>query len=223
MVTEQRHRSILFYDRGPVFRLSLIISISLAILALQLKFDYAQMEPLVEEVDPEIIEITHVFPKKEKPKTLIEKVQSKRATISKEVKIVEKPPEKIELDSVIFIEMPKIQPKVKLKPKPKRVFDFVSEMPEFPGGEESLLRFLGRTEYCRLAIENNIEATVHVQFVVDENGDVGNVKALRKAFPCLEREAVRQVKNMPRWKPGQQGQHRVKVRMHVPIKFKLAD
>ena len=95
-------------------------------------------------------------------------------------------------------------------------------MPEFPGGDAALLSYLAKNiDYPVIAQENGIEGKVYVSFVVDKEGRVFNVALVRGVDSSLDREAIRVVKSMPRWKPGRQGNTEVKVRFTVPIKFTL--
>ncbi|WP_319479321.1 energy transducer TonB [uncultured Draconibacterium sp.] len=102
------------------------------------------------------------------------------------------------------------------------ILDFAETMPEFPGGNAALLSFLSNNvKYPTIAQENGIKGKVFVTFVVDENGDIYNVALARGVDASLDREAIRVVKSMPRWKPGKQGNKAVKVRYTVPINFIL--
>ncbi|MCL2072345.1 MAG: energy transducer TonB [Marinilabiliaceae bacterium] len=102
------------------------------------------------------------------------------------------------------------------------IFTIVEESPEFPGGEAALLRYLAQnTKYPPIAQENNITGKVTVQFVVEPTGDVSNVKVLRPVDPSLDREAIRVVQSLPRFKPGKQRNRPVRVYYTVPIVFTL--
>ncbi|NPA36410.1 MAG: energy transducer TonB [Chlorobi bacterium] len=102
------------------------------------------------------------------------------------------------------------------------IFISVEEMPEFPGGNNELLSFLSKSvKYPVIAIENRIQGRVYVYFVVDENGYVSDVRLIRGVDPAIDKEALRVVKSMPRWKPGKQRNKPVKVSFTVPINFVL--
>jgi protein TonB len=92
-------------------------------------------------------------------------------------------------------------------PPPKEeIFTFVEQPPTFPGGEEALAKFLSKNiHYPRVAQENAISGTVFVQFVVDSEGNIKDVKTVGAAKGGgLEEEAIRVVKIMPKWKAGKQ-------------------
>ncbi len=103
-----------------------------------------------------------------------------------------------------------------------KIFDTVEIMPKFPGGEAALLSYLSRNvKYPLIAQENGIQGRVYVTFVIDENGEISDAVLARSIDSSLDREALRVVKSMPRWKPGKQGNREVKVRYTVPINFVL--
>ena len=115
---------------------------------------------------------------------------------------------------------------VESPPPPKEdkvleIFD-VHKPPSFPGGEAELMRYLAKnTQYPDLAKEANIQGTVVLTFVVDKNGDITDVAILRDLQGGCGKEAMRVVKNMPRWSPGEANGHNVRVRFTLPVKFKL--
>lgn len=104
----------------------------------------------------------------------------------------------------------------------EKIFDHVSQMPEFPGGEPALLMFIQRSlKYPVVAQENGIEGKVYVRFVIDQAGNVNNVQIARGVDSTLDNEALRVISQLPRWKPGMQEGNGVKVWHTVPISFKL--
>lgn len=102
------------------------------------------------------------------------------------------------------------------------IFEFLEEMPEFPGGQQALFKWLGENiNYPPIAAENNIQGRVMVSFVVERDGSVSDVKVVRGVDPNLDREAVRVVKQMPKWKPGMQTGKPVRYRYNLPVSFRL--
>ncbi len=103
-----------------------------------------------------------------------------------------------------------------------QIFMVVEDMPEFPGGTAALLKYISKNViYPVICQENGIQGMVSVSFVVDEKGEVINVKAFHGSDPNLEREAIRVVKSLPKWKPGKQRGRAVKVSYSVPVRFRL--
>ena len=104
----------------------------------------------------------------------------------------------------------------------EQIFTIVEQMPSFPGGDAALMKYLGNSiKYPAIAKDAGIQGTVFVTFVVDEKGDVKDVKVLRSIGGGCDEEAIRVVKNMPKWSPGKQRGKAVKVQYNLPIKFTL--
>ncbi len=103
------------------------------------------------------------------------------------------------------------------------VFQVVEEMPEFPGGMEALLAYLGKNiKYPSIAQENNIQGRVIIEFVVNKDGSIVDPVVKRSIDPSLDKEAMRVIKTMPKWKPGKQRGKPVRVRYTVPVLFRLS-
>ena len=103
-----------------------------------------------------------------------------------------------------------------------RVFTVVQHMPEFPGGQTSLLKYLAtRIKYPTIAQENGIQGRVSCSFVVDTDGSLKDIEVIRGIDPSLDREAVRVIREMPKWNPGVQNNMAVAVKYTVPVTFRL--
>ena len=106
--------------------------------------------------------------------------------------------------------------------KPEPIFQSVEQMPQFPGGEAALMKYLAsHINYPPMAAENNIQGRVVVQFVVDKTGRVGEVKLARSVDKDLDNEAVRVCKSLPKFTPGRQNGQPVSVWYTLPVTFKL--
>lgn len=104
----------------------------------------------------------------------------------------------------------------------EQIFTIVEKMPEFPGGEAALAKYLqNNIQYPERAKSMNIEGKVYLSFLIDEYGKVSNVEKKRGIGGGCDEEAIRVVKNMPRWNPGKQGGRPVKVQFNLPIEFSL--
>jgi protein TonB len=98
----------------------------------------------------------------------------------------------------------------------------VEKMPEFPGGQEALNRYLVRNiKYPLLAQENGIQGRVVCQFVVNSDGSIVDISVVRGVEESLDKEAIRVIQSMPKWTPGRQGGKSVRVKYTLPIRFKL--
>ena len=101
-----------------------------------------------------------------------------------------------------------------------KVFESVEEMPSFPGGMSALMKYLAdNVKYPVDAQENGLQGRVIVSFVVERDGSITNVQAVRSVYPSLDSEAVRVVEAMPRWKPGKLNGLPVRVKYNVPVTF----
>ncbi len=99
---------------------------------------------------------------------------------------------------------------------PKLVADV---MPEFRG---DLFRYLSENmRYPRMAVEALTQGTVYLTFVVEKNGDIGDIKVLKAVSEGCTEEAIRVVKSMPKWNPGKNHGQPVRVQYNLPVKFRL--
>ena len=107
-------------------------------------------------------------------------------------------------------------------PQSKKVYESVEQMPEFPGGMEGLMRYLQQNvQYPPIAVQNNVQGRVVVQFIIDETGQVGDVEVVRSVSEEVDAEAVRVIKSMPKFEPGRQNGEPVAVWYTLPIAFKM--
>ncbi|MCX6199827.1 MAG: energy transducer TonB [Bacteroidetes bacterium] len=102
------------------------------------------------------------------------------------------------------------------------VYTYVEQMPQFPEGDEALIRFLQQNiKYPQMERDSSIKGNVLVQFVIMENGKVDDVKILRHVSFGIDSEAVRVVKMLPDFIPRRQEGKEVKVYYKLPLRFKL--
>lgn len=140
-----------------------------------------------------------------------------------------------EVETRIKIDMEDTQDRVQVEtyvapppPKPKQeevtqeIFVVVEDAPQFPGGESALMKYLNENiRYPIVAQENGIQGRVTCQFVVERDGSISDVQVVRGQDPSLDREAVRVIQSMPKWKPGKQRGVPVRVRYTLPVLFRL--
>jgi protein TonB len=104
----------------------------------------------------------------------------------------------------------------------KKVYDVVERMPMFPGGPAALMEFIDSTKlYPISALKQHIQGRVIVTFIVEKDGSITNSKVIRSVDPALDKEALRVVKKMPHWIPGQQLDRKVRVRYIIPVTFRI--
>jgi protein TonB len=176
------------------------------------------VKPSVQFTPPVIKKDNEVPPEEEPPK--VEEIKDKAVS----TKTMEGDPNGIDPG---LLEDSKGSGVVEAPPPPPKeeIFTFVEQPPTFPGGEDALAKYLSKNiRYPRVAQENGISGTVFVQFVVDSEGTIKDVKTVGAAKGGgLEEEAVRVVKTMPKWKPGKQNGRQVSVQFNLPIRFTLQE
>ena len=109
------------------------------------------------------------------------------------------------------------------EPEEQTIFEVVEQMPEFPnGGMAGLMQYLSKNiKYPTIAQENGTQGRVTVQFVVNRDGSIVDAKVVRSVDPYLDKEALRVINTMPKWKPGMQRGKPVRVKFTVPVMFRL--
>ena len=111
---------------------------------------------------------------------------------------------------------------VEEEPDEQEIFDIVEHMPDFPGGQAALMKYLASNiKYPTIAQENGTQGRVIVQFVVNRDGSIVDARVARSVDPYLDREALRVVNSMPKWKPGMQRNKPVRVLYTLPVMFRL--
>ena len=102
------------------------------------------------------------------------------------------------------------------------IFLIVEKDPTFPGGDAARLKYLrDNVKYPQMARESGIQGTVFLSFVIEPSGAVSNVKVLRGIGGGCDEEAVRVIKNMPKWSAGEQRGQKVRVQFSMQVKFTL--
>jgi TonB family protein len=102
------------------------------------------------------------------------------------------------------------------------IYNAVEQMPKFPGGEAALMKYINsHINYPPAAAMNKVQGNVIVQFVVNKDGSVGEVKVIHSVDKDLDREAIRVIKSLPKFTPGRQNGKAVNVWYTLPVPFKL--
>ena len=196
------------------------------------KFQNSKERILVRDLKS--VEVSPIL-KKEKPKP------PKRV---KQIFVKENVKEKINIfkkkDSIAIRNSPMKETKksnfLPAKIKANTLLIVAEEMPRFPGceindlplkekqkcAEIKLLKYLQQNiEYPQIALSKGIQGIVYLQFVVEKNGKISNVKIMRDLGSECGQEARRVVQSMPSWIPGKQGGNPMRVQFNLPVKFKL--
>jgi len=100
------------------------------------------------------------------------------------------------------------------------IFYKVEEMPQFPGGDKALKKYIeNSTKYPEIALKNGIQGKVYVSFIIDKDGKVNDPQIARGVDPVLDKEAMRVVSSLPKFKPGKQRGKVVNTSYTVPVEF----
>jgi len=103
-----------------------------------------------------------------------------------------------------------------------KIFEIVEVLPEYPGGQDSMMKFISsNVQYPEEALNAEIQGTVVIQFIIEKDGSISNIKVVRDVGGGLGEEAARVVGMMPAWKPGMQLGEPVRVKIAAPVRFRL--
>lgn len=184
------------------------------------KYEVADIESLFED-DMDIQQTTQETPPPPPPPEIQTVEELVIVDDNKEVESVEINTED-DKNQEIVIQAP-VEIKHDEEPDEEVVFVVVETMPEFPGGQQALFKYLSdNVKYPVIAQENGIQGRVICQFVVNKDGAIVEVEVVRSGGdPSLDKEAVRVIKSMPKWKPGKQRGKPVRVKYTVPVNFRL--
>jgi len=177
-----------------------------------------------QEVEEEIIPITREQQVKPPPPPPPPKVVEMLTIVDDDVVIEDELEiEDSEADENTVIDVaPVIETAEEEEAEEAEVFFIVEDMPEFPGGDLALRKYIANSiKYPVIAQENGIQGKVYVTFVVGKDGKVNNARIARGVDPSLDKEALRVVNSLPVWKPGKQRGKPVNVSYTVPINFVL--
>lgn len=104
-----------------------------------------------------------------------------------------------------------------------RIYEMVEENAQFPGGDAECFKWLSEhIKYPSICVEQGVQGRVIVNFVVNRDGSIVDVKTVHSPDPNLTKEAERVVKLMPKWKPARQGNKTVRSRFTLPVMFRLS-
>lgn len=228
--------------------LAVVIGISAPLIIEKIKDGIdAATKPTVVEVNLQDIQLPEDLPPPPPPPPPKEPPPPPKATIKyvppvvkedkdvvEEAKVVPPPPD-LEVGTkdqkgsdVIAVQQPAqgegepAPPPVVEEKKEEEVFQVVEQQAEFPDGQAALFKWLSQNiKYPAVARENNIQGKVILRFIVEKDGTVNGVTVLRGTNDLLDKEAVRVVKDMPKWKPGKQRGNAVRSYFTLPVVFKL--
>lgn len=207
--------------RSIFFQIGLIVALGASLAAFEWGAPAKGMvhvdidEGYVEEIEM-IPSTTHEEPKKKLPKPVaIEMIE----IVENTDKVIEDIPDFSTDIADDTFEIPELPAE---KDEAPVTFVHVEHMPEFPGGQAALLKYVASSvKYPVICAEAGISGRVYISFVVDEQGNVVEAKVARSPDKNLSAEALRVVNNMPQWSPGRQRDKAVRVSYTIPVNFVL--
>lgn len=178
-------------------------------------------------------------PPPEPPKPKVDQIKFPPPVVKPDIEVKEKPPTIEELkvadpgpktlkgdkDAEVVINEPVGTSDNKVtEADPNQIFTSVEQVPEFPGGMEGFGRYLSKAiRYPAIAKENGTQGRVILTFVVEKDGSSTDIKVARGIGDGCDEEAVRALKNAPKWKPGIQNGRPVRVQYSIPVSFALSE
>ena len=229
MPNKKSFKSDLERRRFIFFAIGCIVALSLSWVTLDLLATTEKVKAVVND-DPETATVNEFIP----PETDIKPVEENKQEIMKDnteilFKIVDNTKKQTfegffpqDFDPDMAIEEWDGPEVVETEPETEAPFVFVEKMPEFPGGAKALNEYLNNNlVYPTPAKEAGAQGTVLVEFVVEKDGSVSNATVKVGQFPALDEEALRVVRSLPKWKPGEANGRKVRVYYNIPINFSL--
>ena len=234
MEIKKSYQADLEHIRPTAFLLGLILALSLCFVALECEFDSPDEadESLLEEL-AEDMEVLPMAP----PDEMVAMVTPETAPkVSEQLNIVkEEVDEKVaEIDEMVqneftaeANEQTAEEPIAAVTPADAANDDVldastVEVLPEFPGGMTAFMQWLTKNlKYPPLAQKNKIQGKVLVSFIIEKDGNVGNLKLVKGQHTYLDREAMRVMRMMPKWKPGKENDQPCRTMICIPIVFSL--
>lgn len=226
MEAKKSKKAAIENQRGSWLLMGLVVALSFMFVS----FEWTQHDVRVAamSVDDESIYVTELVPITF-PDEKIEPPPPPKSAITDIIEIVTNSVDVVDDVSVVSDQMSDpvdivwIPPVVEPEEVDENVIHVSVEiMPEFPGGTAALMKYLSSNiKYPAISQEVGSQGRVIVQFVVDKDGSISNPEVVRGVDAHLDREAIRVISAMPKWKPGVQNGKKVRVKYTVPVNFRL--
>lgn len=214
-------------QKNLYIEMGLVVALGLMLIA----FEWSRMDIRTQEIaimeeavmEEEMIPVTRQEPIKPPPPPPPPKLTDLLNVVDNDIELEEELEiDDTEIDEDTQIDIVDVSSDEEEEAADAEVFQIVETMPKFPGGDAALMKFLGdNTKYPIIAQENGIQGRVFINFVVNTDGSITNVKVARPVDPALDKEAVRVVSSMPSWTPGEQRGKKVRVSYMLPVNFTL--
>ncbi len=229
------------YNKRVTYIIGGMIVFSMALLGLKKFMDRPKEEVVAENIKVEQIDLTPPPPGEEQPPTppppppppMVEMLKFTPPVIKDDA--VEEEPQKLQEEVKETQVGTKDQEGEQIiappstdngpgEPAAPEIFTIVEESAEFPGGMAAMMKYIQQNvQYPAMAREAGISGKCFLKFVVNETGDISNVEVLKGVPGCpdCDKEAMRVVKSMPKWKPAKQTGRAVKMYYNLPFSFRV--
>ncbi|MDR2087569.1 MAG: TonB family protein [Dysgonamonadaceae bacterium] len=223
MEEKKTAKANLEYERTTFLLLGFVVALSTLFVVLEwentqsLSPDWAGFSPLF--IEQESAGIADVPPEETSPPKAVEVAEEQPVTVSEEFNVIEKVQEEVvtKPEEEIIDTIPAAPETVT-----NMIYEKVEIMPQFKGGYTALIRFIYNTvEYPANALKQRIAGRVWCSFIVDKDGSISDVRLEQGVYSLLNEEALRVLRIMPAWEPGVMGGKPVKVKVYLPVVFKL--
>ena len=228
METKKSPKADLEKKKGLYLEIGLVVSLAIVLLAFNIKsYDQEEIEQvqtaevLIDDVDVQITDPNEPPPPPPEPEVQAPdfNVVADNVEIKDEFIPIDAGDNE---DSKMDDYVPPVDEEPEQAKEEEPPFVSVEKMPEFPGGEDALYKYLSKNlKYPDIAKEQNLQGKVYVQFIVEKDGSISNPKAIRDIGGGCGEEAVRVVRGMPKWTPGKQRTQTVRVQYTLPVVFQL--
>ena len=234
MEIKKSYRADLEHRRGWFFLIGLAVAIGLIALAMNISFN-----PGEEKMDEEMLEkiVRDLELKRPDENMMAYQMPEEKPEMKAKLNVVETPKteemtEELKKDQEKQLDgegakeekekaEPIIPPEVEDKENPLN-FRVVERLPEFPGGPVEFMKWLTRNlKYPASAQQQKIEGRVVVSFIINKDGTTSDIKVTKSATPVLDREALRVIRMMPKWKAGEDHGKPCRTMMAIPVVFAL--
>lgn len=234
MEIKKSYRADLEHRRGWFFLIGLAVAIGLIALAMNISFN-----PGEEKMDEEMLEkiVQDLELKRPDENMMAYQMPEEKPEMKAKLNVVETPKteemtEELKKDQEKQLDgegakeekekaEPIIPPEVEDKENPLN-FRVVERLPEFPGGPVEFMKWLTRNlKYPASAQQQKIEGRVVVSFIINKDGTTSDIKVTKSATPILDREALRVIRMMPKWKAGEDHGKPCRTMMAIPVVFAL--
>lgn len=209
--------------RGAFFFVGLVMTTAMVGMAFEYESFTAEEEAIVFQENRLDDEIIFDIPEQEEEIPEEEPVQETPPPVIEEILVVDEEVEEIDLGMIeMEVDPDDYEEEEEEEIQEEDVLTFVEQDASFPGGEGAMAQWINKhIEYPQLAAEMGQEGKVMVEFVVNKDGSIEQIKIAQSASGALDAEAKRLVKKMPKWIPGEHMGKTVRSRFYLPIHFLL--